>query len=337
MADKINKNLNNEEYVENTEENEMYEYDNQDVTDEEYQAEEDEEDESSVEDYEDEDGEEKPAPKKKNQLLILIILLIVLGLLGLLAIPKLMGNKNSNSAIVKNEMSENTEQNSNPSDDNLANTFFDESGGENNDMMSVDFNDNGDINVSDGEGEDGNVATVSDADSSDNVSSEDLFGNQEEHPDEENHENQENNAIMVVYNKAARINPFKPPVVKDEEQLPFEEINNTPFEIIEPPTVSVPDENLSRLLQTQISGILYDDESPSAIVNLNGIDQFVKVGDVISGYKIVQITNDKVQIDYKNNSYVAAIGELFTKGSLEKQSAVVNLNNKFAGRYKNNN
>ena len=83
--------------------------------------------------------------------------------------------------------------------------------------------------------------------------------------------------------------------------------------------------------------ILYDEENPSAIVNLNGMDHFVKAGDVVSGYTIDSITKDKVQVSYKNNSYVASVGELFTRGSLDKQRAVVNLENKFAGRYKNNN
>ena len=112
---------------------------------------------------------------------------------------------------------------------------------------------------------------------------------------------------------------------------------NTEFEVIEPPIQSVPDENLTRLLQTQISGILYDEENPSAIVNLNGLDHFVKAGDVVSGYTIDSITRDKVQVSYKDNSYVASVGELFTRGSLDKQRAVVNLEQKFAGRYKNNN
>ena len=54
-------------------------------------------------------------------------------------------------------------------------------------------------------------------------------------------------------------------------------------------------------------------------------------------FKIESITKDKVQITYKNNSYVASVGELFTRGSLDKQRAVVDLENKFAGRYRNNN
>ena len=63
--------------------------------------------------------------------------------------------------------------------------------------------------------------------------------------------------------------------------------------------------------------------------------EVVKIGDEISGYKIKNITRRKVEISYKNNTYVASVGELFVPGRLEAQSAVDNLNDKFAGRYKN--
>ncbi len=364
MADKINDNFDDKDFLEDldddieeeTESTQMYSsYDNQVESEDEYQesdeqeyadSNEEEYDDSneeyddSDEEYDENSDESNSSSKKQKQLLALIIFIVIAGLLALLAIPKLMGNKSSN--VVNNTSVNNAEVqqdvNSNPAEENFADSFFDAANNENGGMIGVDFNENGDVNVSDGEGEDqnenANVATVSEPESSDDGLTDDLFGNGEQSASEGNNEN---NAIMVVYNKAARINPFKPPVVSSSESIPYDVINNTKFEIIEPPTTSVPDENLSRLLQTQISGILYDEESPSAIVNLNGIDQFVKVGDVVSGYKIIQITNDKVQIEYKNNSYVASVGELFTRGSLEKQSAVVNLNNKFAGRYKNNN
>ena len=69
---------------------------------------------------------------------------------------------------------------------------------------------------------------------------------------------------------------------------------------------------------------------------LNNQDYFVKTGDVISGYTIKKITKDQVQINYKNNSYVASVGQLFSKGSLDTP-AVANIEHKFAGRNKYNN
>ena len=93
---------------------------------------------------------------------------------------------------------------------------------------------------------------------------------------------------------------------------------------------------MTKLLQTQISGILFDNESPSAVINLGGVDYFVKAGDTISVYTVNDISKNQVQITYKNNSYVASVGELFVRGKLESQPAIVNIENKFAGRYKNN-
>ncbi len=286
------------------------------------------------EDYDDDDMDE-PKKKKGSSLPLLLLFLILIGAIAFLLVTKFGVGKPQQNVAANNSMPAVEQQTDNVlSTEDMANSFFNEAGGDNSDMMSVNFNDNGETNVTDGEGD--IVATVSEPDAETVIgdSDADLFVGETNASDSV--KAQENNAIMVSYNKIANINPFKPPVIK-EVDTPYELINDTQFEIIEPPVTSVPDENLTRLLQTQISGILYDEESPSAIVNLNGIDQFVKIGDTVSGYTIKDITRNKVQISYKNNSYVAAVGELFTRGALEKKQAVDNLENKFAGRYKNNN
>ncbi len=300
----------------------------------------------SYEEYESDGDEDEegvaPANKKSNPLLLIIIFLIIVAAIVFILLSKKLGNNHqdvnppaNNNNYVSSE-AENNNQEQEQSTNELANSFFEDASNENNNednnMMSVNFNEAGETNVTSGEGNNEQVATVTDTNSDNTAKESDLFDNQTNVNTEND---QENNAIMVVYNKAARTNPFKPPVVAQEDKdVPFEVLNNTPFEIIEPPKESVVDENLTRLLQTQISGILYDNQSPSAIVNLNGLDHFVKVGDTISGYKIKSITKDKVEISYKNNSYVASVGELFTKGNLENQQSVANLQNKFAGRYK---
>ncbi len=299
-----------------------------------------EDEEQDYESYDDYDENDEAPGRKSNPLPILIILLLLLGVAAFFLVPKFMGGDKNTSAVENNVPIQNNSdagQNSQSSED-MTDSFFDAAGGDNQDMMSVNFNDNGETNVETGEGDNMQVATVTDMPGSEAASNNDLFENQNQEQEDTNRdEEQENNAIMVVYNKVSKMNPFKPPVVEKTEENPYETVNDTQFEIIEPPVASVPDENLTRLLQTQISGILYDDESPSAIVNLNGMDQFVKQGDTVAGYKIESITKDKVQISYKNNSYVASVGELFTRGSLEKSAAIVNLENKFAGRYRNNN
>ena len=299
------------------------------------------------EEYDEEDDDYVPQKKSGNPLLVLLILFILLGVGGYIAYSKFFaGNAAQNSAISQQNNSfemQSEQPNMQPTNENLADSFFEEAGGNSSDMMSVDFNSNGETNVVTGEGADASVATVTETPQSEGVSQNDLFESPE-NSQAQNHEEMapppqedENNSIMVVYNKATRLNPFKPPYVDKAQSTDYGDLNTTDFEIIEPPVQSVPDESLTRLLQTQISGILYDEESPSAIVNINGLDNFVKAGDVVSGYRIDSITKDKVQVSYKDNSYVASVGELFTRGNLDKQRAVVNLEEKFAGRYKNKN
>ena len=335
MVDKENQ-WENIEYSEGQDSTMSYDQDDLQNSNEEYSDPNDNQEYESYEEYEDEEDEE-PSKKRNNPLPMLIVFILLLGAGTFIAVPKFMGGvqQSSNSSNNEQKYDQTIDVSALPQQTNsedLANSFFNEASGENPNMMSVNFGENGEAKVNTGEGENAQVATVTDVSNTDGVSETDLFENQ-------NSSNlstgEENNSIMVVYNKASRVNPFKPPVIDKSLDQAYETINDTQFEIIEPPITSVPDENLTRLLQTQISGILYDAESPSAIINLNGLDQFVKTGDTISGYKIESITRDKVQISYKNNSYVASVGELFTRGSLEKQPAVANLENKFAGRYKN--
>ncbi len=329
-------------------------FENDEYSDEDYSNEEYSEEEYSDEEYEsyEEDDEDTDEPKKGNAAGCIIVLLILLLLIGGAvwfffsgAANKNLANKEMTSTPSQEQVEQVSTDGNQDSVSALGDEFFAQAGGTPEDMMSVDFNNPGETTVTSNNGNEEIVATVMDAPveevktepSSDieivanngDTSVEDLFPSGDLVADP----SQANNEIMVAYNKKERKNPFKPPVLsKGDDYATFD---NVDFEIIEPPTTSVHDENLTRLLQTQISGILYDETSPSAIVNLNGMDQFVKIGDSISGYKIESITKDKVQITYKNNSYVASVGELFTRGTLEKQRAVANLENKFAGRYRN--
>lgn len=318
----------------------MQGYSDDDVSNEEYS---DQEYESYDDEYE-EDSES--APKKGNPLGCLLLLLLLLAVIGGAVFMFL--NKKGDGIGFQQAPSAGVEQSSDVQMNNndttaVGDAFFNEAGGENADMMAVDFNASGETTVTSNEGGEEIVATVMEM-PAENTNSETAQNNEQQNTDVEDlfpsdlqaDPSQGSNEIMVAYNKKTRPNPFKPPIFSKQSD-DYALVGDTEFEIIEPPSSSVPDENLTRLLQTQISGILYDDVSPSAIVNLNGIDQFVKIGDVVSGYRIESITKDKVQITYKNNTYVASVGELFTRGYLEKQQAVVGLENKFAGRYRNNN
>ncbi len=307
-----------EEYQEEYEDNEASEQ-------EEYDDEQSDEYENE-EEYEETDDDASNGGKRGSNLIKIIIALLLLLLLcggGFFIAKSMSGNKSGTSSEIAVEQAPAVSDNKNQNDE-----FFENSNDGGQDFMNVSFNENGDTNVNDGQ-DNGTVATVSETDSQNN---DDIFINSTLQG------NQANDSIMVSYNQASRLNPFKPPIITavSEAEKPYVVLDDTQFEIIEPPVSSASDENLKKLLQTQISGILYDTESPSAIINLNGTDYFVKIGDKISGYVIKNITRDKVQVDYKNNTYVASVGQLFTRGVLE-QSNVADFEHKFAGRNKNKN
>ena len=321
------------------------------MSDEDNYASEEYSDDGYEEEYSDDESEIYNTPKKKNNGAVLLILLLIIGLLGAGVFFVMSKNNNNSADIPANnqqtaEAPNNPASPENPDNNDMADMFFEQANGNGSDMVSVDFNNqDGSANVTT-QGNNGEiVANVTDQ-PPENINNSQNIMNEQPQDNQNNNDMlsnnnlsipEPNNTIMVSYNPTARQNPFKPPVLNPKDDETYKQINNTEFEVIEPPVTSVEDENLTKLLQTQISGILYDDDSPSAIVNLNGMDQFVKIGDTIAGYKIQNITKDKVQISYKNNSYVASVGELFVRGTLDKQRAVANLENKFAGRYKSNN
>ena len=267
--------------------------------------------------------------------LVILLLLVLIGAGGFFLYTKYVSNnvQTSNNETTTEQPSEDA------STEDMGDYFFNEAGGNPSDMMSVNFDEEGKTNVevetSNGQPS-GVVAQVSEPEDG-MVDNSDLF-NQPNPGDSANKETQQSNsAIMVSYEPVVRANPFKPPFSLKSKDRNLGNIEGTDFEIIEPPVSSVVDDNVTNLLQTKISGILYDPKSPAAIINLKGKDYFVKVGDTFEGYRIDSITQNRVGIKYKNNSYVASVGELFTKNDSALRPAVANLENKFAGRNRNNN
>ena len=84
--------------------------------------------------------------------------------------------------------------------------------------------------------------------------------------------------------------------VKANPFLPYRDIsgntlvNDVPkFDLVEPPDVVNENSDAARVMDTVVSGILYDKYSPSAILNIEGNDYLVKKGDVVNNYKVVNI------------------------------------------------
>ena len=86
----------------------------------------------------------------------------------------------------------------------------------------------------------------------------------------------------------------------------------------------------AKVMDTVVSGILYDKYSPSAILNIEGNDYLVKKGDVVNNYKVLNIAQDSVTVKLGNNTYKAGIGQILTEGSVNYNN-VSNLSKKFGG------
>lgn len=125
--------------------------------------------------------------------------------------------------------------------------------------------------------------------------------------------------------------------VKANPFLPYRDIGDSTgvsdvpgFSIVEPPKTSGGSSDAVRVMDTIVSGILYDRFNPSAILNIEGSDYLVKKGDVVNNYKVLAIAQDSVTVQLGSNVFKAGIGEILTEGSLN-YNEVSNLGNKFGG------
>jgi len=133
-------------------------------------------------------------------------------------------------------------------------------------------------------------------------------------------------SVTVPVLAGGRLDPFVPiNQIQKASDVPK-------FELIAPPT-TIPDVDpmLDELMQTKISGIMFDSSRPSAIVNFGGTDQLVHKGDIVKGYKILNITKDTVVMSYKSNVYQATVGQSLNDGI--NINPVSNLSNSFGGVY----
>lgn len=133
--------------------------------------------------------------------------------------------------------------------------------------------------------------------------------------------------VITIPEGTVKANPF----------VPYRDIGNSApvvdvpaFNLVEPPEVVNENSDAARVMDTVVSGILYDKFSPSAILNIEGNDYLVRKGDVVNNYKVLNIMKDSVTVKLGANVYKAGIGEMLTEGTLNHND-VANLNNKFGG------
>ena len=137
--------------------------------------------------------------------------------------------------------------------------------------------------------------------------------------------------VINIPSGVVKANPFVPYRTLGNEIKEEVLVNDVPkFDLVVPPDLSDEGGQVAKIMDTVVSGILYDKFSPSAIIKIDGTDYLVKKGDVVHNYKVVNIAQNSVTVQLGKNTYKAGIGEILTDGSVNHND-ISNLNKKFGG------
>ena len=135
-----------------------------------------------------------------------------------------------------------------------------------------------------------------------------------------------------------RKNPFVPFATADKKSDSAVEVADTyssvGFDLIEPPVLAEEKPDISKLFSMKVSGILYDEIRPSAIINIDGFDQLVRIGDSLSGFSVLNITKNKVIVKSGVNVYKASVGQPLNAEKVVSSAGISNLEHKFYGSNK---
>lgn len=133
---------------------------------------------------------------------------------------------------------------------------------------------------------------------------------QVETPEEKIQKLEKRQTINVI--PTGRTNPFLPISKYMTTSIPDTNVDFDRAGIPKPPeTYGIKENETSKLMSIAVSGIMYDDTKPSAIITLDNNDYFVQKGDKLDDYKILEIARTYVTLAYNNNVYKANIGEEF--------------------------
>ena len=139
--------------------------------------------------------------------------------------------------------------------------------------------------------------------------------------------------VAINVENLGRANPFMPP--REAELLAAIPTESLKYDVLPPLEEPTADPAARTVATTKVSGIMYDKTSPSAILNIDGMDYLVRSGDVLNGYKVLSIGKSIVTVQMGSNVYKAGVGELLAEGKESiTYNQVANLSNKFGGRKK---
>lgn len=148
--------------------------------------------------------------------------------------------------------------------------------------------------------------------------------------------NQDDKMVAVSVEDTGRNNPFVPfnEIKEEETKAKFDmQSAKLKYDLVDPPNSSTADSDAEKILTTKVSGIMYDAQSPSALLNIEDSDYLVRSGDVVNGYKILAISPSVVTVQLGSNVYKAGVGELLVTDGIQ-YNTISNLSNKFGGSKK---
>lgn len=133
-------------------------------------------------------------------------------------------------------------------------------------------------------------------------------------PDEqkllEKKKNEKKQVINVI--PTGRTNPFMPISKYVSVNIPQTNLDYDHSGIPKPPEgYGEQKEPITKLMSITVSGIMYDEIKPSAIITFDDNDYFVQKGDKLDDYRIVDIARNYVTVGLGKNIYRANIGEEF--------------------------
>lgn len=154
---------------------------------------------------------------------------------------------------------------------------------------------------------------------------------EEERKRAEERELQKRKIISVI--PTGRSNPFMPISKYMTTDIPDTNVDFDRAGIPKPPeSYSEKDLGTSKLMSIAVSGIMYDETKPSAIITYDNNDYFVQKGDRLDDYRVLDITKTYVTLAYNKNVYKANIGEEFKVSSQFYGSADFIPSNQGGGR-----
>lgn len=135
-------------------------------------------------------------------------------------------------------------------------------------------------------------------------------------------------AIVAVDDKLV-VNPFLP--ASEAIAKPTRKVApKNPYYVL-PPAKLEENSDAKLLMNTMVSGIMYDSYSPSAIIKINGVDYFVKKGDIIQGFNIIGINQNTVVIKRGANVFNAKVGRILATLDSNNNTGTYNINQRFGG------